>query len=156
MTWNLSSFDEIYPDVLTSVSKESILELPGKRKSRRNVRSTTVAGVASVAILVAAAGLVSQRIDVYGTDDALRLPSLSSISNVKTDRPPLTLLFGGRHSVKWDRERETTMLERAAAAMANSDPKANEANLVHSLLREELPADREHADDLSSLGIRLT
>jgi hypothetical protein len=110
--------------------------------------------MATVAI-VAAIGFTSLRVDVCGSDDELRLSSAASISNVHEDRLPLTLLFGAKHELKWDAAKEREMLTKAADALAVSTGKDNEANMIHAVLREKLPSNREETLDLASLGIEL-
>ena len=153
--WNLVAFDELSPEVLESVGKAASIALAMPRRRRTPVRTTTNLGLMATAAFVAAISVTSLRLDVYGSDDALRLSSAVSISNVREDRPPLTLLFGAKHALKWDAATEQEMLTKAANALAGSTDKNNEANMIHAVLREKLPSNREEALDLASLGIKL-
>ncbi len=155
-SWNLLSFDEVMPNVLSFVDKEATVSLPCLRKRKRAApQSTSLVTGVGTAVLVAAITLTNLQVNVFGSDHELRLTSAVSISNIQDDPPPLKLLFGGSHEFKWDAKKEQEMLERAAAAVSASTDANNRVNLIHAVLRENLPKDREDADDLASLGIKL-
>jgi hypothetical protein len=109
--------------------------------------------VSTVALVAISFTTVQMRIS--GSDNELRISSVTSSTNIRSERPPLALLFGINHPLKWDAAKEEEMLTKAAAAVAASDGSRNAANLIHSVLREDLPRDRKGADDLGSLGIKL-
>jgi hypothetical protein len=46
---------------------------------------------------------------------------------------------------EWDAAKESEMLDLAAAALSKSNEADNEANLIHAVLREDLPSSREEA-----------
>jgi hypothetical protein len=150
-SWNLSNFEDIAPNVLSFVNKDATVEMPSPRRRRHPVRTTAAVGLASTAVLIAAITLVSVQVHVSGSDDVLRLSSAVAISNVQTDRPPLTLLFGAKHSLKWDSGKEKDMLQRAALALLSQPSKQNEHNLIQSVLREDLPSDRSEAKEIELL-----
>jgi hypothetical protein len=155
-SWNLSTFEDLSPTVLSSVDKDATVRLSGMRRRPTGVSVTRRVSVASAAFFVAAISLASPlQVVVCGSDNALRLTSTESISNIQSDRPPLGLLFGAKHALKWDAAKEAEMLAKAAASIAASTDKNNEANFIHAVLSEELPSDRENAVDLASLGIKL-
>ncbi|HVN93269.1 MAG TPA: hypothetical protein VMT38_06220 [Terracidiphilus sp.] len=153
--WNLSSFEEVVPNVLSSVDKDSSAEVHTSQKRPLNTTKRFSMGLVGTVILVASISVASVQMRVSGNDSKLRISTIPSITNVQNDRPPLALLFDARHDLKWDATKEQEMLERAAAAVAITDRSQNAANVIHSALREGLPRDRKDADDLAKLGIKL-
>jgi hypothetical protein len=154
--WNLSHFEDLTPNVLSSVDKDASVEVRSARRRRITAPTTsTVASVVGSAVLVAAISLTTVQVNVCGSDEALRMSSIATVSNIRIDRPPLSLIFSASHSLKWDAAKEEEMLSRAAAAVDASNPADNQANLIHSVLREELPKSREDVIDLAALGIKL-
>lgn len=151
-TWNLSNFDEFTPKVWAP-KDPSVTAVPQRTRRRPldRSRSTVVGAAIASVVIVAAMAVATVRVDVSGSDDTLRLSAAPTSTNVQEDRPPLALLFGGKFANKWDAVKESEMLARAAAAVAASSDHQNEANLIHSVLREKLPAQRSEADDLASL-----
>jgi hypothetical protein len=154
-SWNLLYFDDVVPNVLSSVDKEASVVVPSMRRQRKPFSSTTIVGAVGSVVLVAAISLTSLQVNVCGSDDTLRLSSVVSISNIQNDRPPLALLFSASHPLKWDAAKQNEMLARAATAVAAANPGDNQANLIHAVLREDLPKSREDAIDLTALGIKL-
>ncbi len=156
-SWNLSNFEDLSPVVLSSVNKNSSLQLPRKYKRRHgSIPTASTVSAVGAAVLVAAIALTSLQVQVCGSDSELKLHTTTSISNISTNRPPLTLIFGAKpHPLKWDIAKETAMLERAARAITVSSNRENAANVVHAALREELPSDQKDAVDLALLGIKL-
>lgn len=152
--WNLLSFEEVVPTVLSSVDKESCAEVSVARGRSPKVMKTISMGLACTAALVAIS-LTSLQMRVSGSDSELRISSVASFSNIRNERPPLALLFGVSHHLKWDATKEAEMLAQAAAKVSGSDGSQNAANFIHSVLREDLPRDRRDADELASLGIKL-
>jgi hypothetical protein len=114
-----------------------------------------LSGVVGTAVLVAAISLTTLQVNVRGSDAVLRISSLATVTNIHGDRPPLTLIFSASHPLKWDTAKQDEMLARAATAVAASNPGNNQANLIHAVLREDLPKSREDAIDLAALGIKL-
>jgi hypothetical protein len=154
-SWNLLHFDEVVRPVLSPIDKDATAVIPSMRRKNRPLSATTLVGTVSAVVLVTTMSFTPVRVNVSGSDDALRISSYTSTSNFQNDQPPLALLFGGNHTLKWDAAKEQEMLARAAAAVACSSDRNNEANLIHSVLRENLPRDRDEADDLASMGIKL-
>jgi len=154
-SWNLLLFDEVVPNVLSSVGKESSVSAQCAPRRRKLRRSGVIAEAAGTIVFVAAMTLTSLQVQVSGSDDALRLSSVVSTSNIHIDRPPLALFFGAAHPLKWDAAKEDEMLSKAAAAVAAAGGTKNRENVIHAVLREGLPSDREEAADLSKLGMKL-
>jgi hypothetical protein len=157
-SWNLlDSFEQFTPNVLSSVGKDASAEVPSsmKRRAPRQMRSTAIGVAVGAVVLVAVIGVKPTQVTVSGSGDTLHITATASTSNAEVDRPPLSLLFGGRHPLKWTPDREKEMLAKAASALMASDGRDNEANMIHAVLREGLPRNRKEADDLDSLGIRL-
>lgn len=152
--WNLSSFEEVVPTVLSSVDKDSSTEVRILRKRSPKIMKTVSMGLVSTVSLVAIS-LTSLQMHVSGSDSELRISSVASFSNIREEGPPLALLFGASHDLKWDTAKEEHMLTRAAAAVSSSDGSQNAANLIHSVLREALPRDRKDTKELAALGIKL-
>ena len=152
--WNLSSFEEVVPTVLLSVDKDSSASVHVARKRSPKAKKTVSMGLVSTVALVAIS-ITSLQMRVSGSDRKLHISSVASSSNIRDVRPPLALLFGVSHDLKWDNAKEEAMLTKAAAAVSASDVRQNTANLIHSVLREDLPSDRKGADELVSLGIKL-
>jgi hypothetical protein len=153
--WNLSHFDDVVPNVLTSVDKQASVEVPSLRRRRRPLSTAPVVGTVGTIVFVAAMSLTSLQFNVCGSDHRLRLTSIVSTSNMQVDRPPLAILFAADHPLKWDAEKEQEMLAKAEASIAASSAGMNESNVIHAVLREQLPKSREEALDLSVLGIKL-
>jgi hypothetical protein len=153
--WNLSHLDDLTPNVLASVDKDATVEVLSPRRRRIIAPTTTLSGVVGTAVLVAAISLTTLQVNVCGSDEALRMSSVATVSNAHSDRPPLTLIFGAAHPLKWDAAKEAEMLARAAASLAKSKESDNEVNLIHAVLKEDLPSSREEATNLASLGIKL-
>ena len=152
--WNLSSFEEVFPTVLSSVEKDSSTEVRATLKRPFKTIKTVSLGLVGTVVL-SAISVTSLQMRVSGSDSELRISSVPSVSNIKFERPPLALLFDAKHPLKWDVAKEEEMLAKAATAVSSSDGSQNAANLVHSLLREDLPRDRRDADELAVLGIKL-
>jgi hypothetical protein len=153
-TWNLSSFEDLSARVLSSVDKNSStgIQLPKRvRGTARTARSASM----GAATLLAAIAVSSLHLSVSGSDLSLRLKVEPGIWSVAVDRPPLRLLFGGKHPLKWDAETERQMLERALAATGPASESESRMNAIYSVLEEDPPADREALPDLSSLGVKL-
>lgn len=152
--WNLSSFEEVVPSVLSSVEKDSITKVNVARKRSPTAMKTVSMGLVST-VAVVAISLTTVQMRVSGSDSELRISSVASVSNIRGERPPLALLFDAGHKLKWDAAKEEEMLAKATTAIAAADGSRNAANLIHSVLREDLPRDQKDADDLASLGIKL-
>jgi hypothetical protein len=152
--WNLSSFEEVVPTVLCPVDKDSSTEVGSLRNRTPRTMKTASMGLVSTVFLVAIS-LTSVQLNVSGSDNELRISSVASTSNVRSERPPLALLFSASHHLKWEAAKEEEMLTKAAATISASDANRNAANLIHSVLREDLPRERVDADDLEPMGIRL-
>jgi hypothetical protein len=152
--WNLSSFEDVAPTVLSFVDKDSGAEVQALRKRSPKTMKTVSMGLVSTVALVAMS-LTSLEMRVSGSDSELRISQIASLSNIQDERPPLALLFGVSHHLKWSAAKEKEMLARAAAAVSSSDSSQNAANLIHAVLRENLPRDQKDADELASIGIRL-
>jgi hypothetical protein len=155
-TWNLLSFDELSPQVLSSVDETSTASIPLRKKLRRAAKTAKMASLSSLgaAVLVSAIAVMPIRVQVTGSDESLRLTVNSGIWNVGEERPPLHLLFGDSHRTKWSDAEERDMLERALAATKTASAEDNRLNVINSALTEELPADRKDAVDLRALGIK--
>lgn len=151
--WNLSSFEDVAPPVLATIERESTVRVAAIRR-RGRMRPVTLAGLGTM-IIFAAMSAAPIRMTVCGSDTDLRVASADGMTNATVDRPPLELLFGARHPLKWDSAKEQSMLSKAATALSGGSDGQNEVNLIHAVLREQLPDDRRHADDLDSLGIKL-
>jgi hypothetical protein len=156
-TWNMFSFDELNPRVLTSVDKSSSASIPIRDRGRHRERTKSVR-IASIGAALLVMGITASplQVCVSGSDNALRIRVNHGISNSETERLPLYLLFGGKHSVKWDAQTEDEMLERALAA-TQSLPQSEDMNRVYavnSALHEGLPPGREGLIDLTSLGVK--
>ncbi len=149
--WNLSSFGDLEPQVWSrSEAKES--STGDSRRFVRRARQQALSSFgASVLLLALSNTLVHMNVSV--SDHSLRLVTDRVTSNVVEDRPPLHLLFGGRHPLKWDAAHEAAMLERAVAALASANDN-NRFNVVNAALTEALPSAREDAFELSSLGVK--
>jgi hypothetical protein len=106
------------------------------------------------ALLVAAISMTSLQSYVSGSDHMLRIRVDAGISNAADARPPLHLLFGGKHPLKWDAAKEREMLELAVAAIETTSEGDNRANAIYSALWEDPPAGRENLIELRSLGVK--
>jgi hypothetical protein len=153
--WNLSRFDDLTSNVLASVNKDATVEVLSSRRRRIIAPKTTLSGVVGTAVLVAAVSFTMLQVNVCGSDEQLRMSSVATVSNAHSDRPPLTLIFSASHPLKWDAGKEAEMLAKAAASLVKSKESDNEANMIHAVLKEDLPSSREEAIDLASLGIKL-
>jgi hypothetical protein len=153
--WNLSSFEDLNATVVSTTDEESkaAIELP--RRFRKKTAVTMTGTLGAVMLVAAIATTTVTHVNVSGSDPQLRVTASEAASNVVTDRPPLQLLFGGRHRLKWDKAQEKRMLEKAVAALESGGSDDNRMNLIAAVVTEDLPADREHALDLGALGIKL-
>jgi hypothetical protein len=107
-------------------------------------------------VVVAAMSVSPMQVSVLGSAAKLHIEAVASITNVETDRPPLELLYGAAHPLKWDKAKEQEMLEKAAGNLASERGDRTAENIVQSLLHEKLPADRDYSTDLATLGIKLS
>lgn len=156
-SWNLSHFNDLTPNVLSSVDKNASVAVSSMPRRRTTAPITTIAeAVVGTVVFVAAISLTSLQVNVCAAMTRYVCLPLATISNIHNDRPPLMLIFGANHALKWDAAKEEEMLTRAAASVAKSNDSDNEANLIHAVLRENLPSDRKEAVDLASLGIKLS
>ena len=155
--WNLSHFDDLTPNVLASVDKDATVEVLSSRRRRIVVPKTTatLASVVGTVVVVAAVSFTTLQVNVCGSDELLRMSSVATVSNAHSDKPPLALIFGAGYPLKWDSAKEEEMLAKAAASLAKSKERDNEANMIHAVLKEDLPSSREEAADLASLRIKL-
>jgi hypothetical protein len=153
-TWNLSSFDDLNAPVITSTDKTSHAQVPGPKRVKNVVRTATV-GSLGAAMLVAAVAVTSQYVSIRGSDEFLRFRTSAVASNIFGERPPLQILFGGKHALKWDATTEVEMLERALAAIDSSTNRNNRANAIHAALHEALPAEIKDSADLLDMGLKL-
>ena len=155
-TWNLSSFDELSPQVLSSVDETSTTSIPIRKKLRQAARAAKMASLSSLgaAVLVSAIAVIPVRVAVTGSDESLRITVNRGIWNVADERPPLHLLFRGSRHVRWHEAEEGDLLERALAATQAADAEDSRSNVIHSAITEELPTNRKDAVDLRTLGIK--
>ena|ERR1035438_6727870 len=153
-TWNLSIFEDLSARVLSSVDRNSSSGIQLPKRVRGTTRTARIASMGA-ATLLAAIAVSSQHLYVSGSDLSLRLKAEPGICNVVIERPPLRLLFGGKHPLKWDAETEREMLERALAATGPASELESRMNAIYSVLQEDPPADREALPDLSSLGVKI-
>jgi hypothetical protein len=154
-SWNLSTFEELLPEVLVPIEKESSATFKAPRKYKPQ-RFRTSGGRGRTLVVVAAMTLGVLTVNAQGSDTKLRFSSPDgAVSNVLVEKLPLALVFSGQHPLKWDDATEKDMLSKAAAAVARANKNANEANLIQASLTEKLPSTREEAFDLSKLGIKL-
>lgn len=153
--WNLSSFEDLSATVVSTTDEEAkaAIELPRRLRRKTAISATSTLG--AVMIVAAIAMTTVTHVNVSGSDSQLRIVASEAVSNVATDRPPLHLLFGGRHPLKWDKTKEKAMLEKAVAALQSGGSDDNRMNLVAAVVSEDLPVDREHAIDLGALNIKL-
>ena len=154
-TWNLSSFEEVVPTVVTDVDRGASVEIRAARKRRLRVATQALSVAVAGTVVLAAVSMAVVRMPVWGNDSELRVYSTASVSNTATERPPLGLLFAVDHPLKWDIASESEMLERAASSLSAHNRNTNAINLVNSVLREGLPGDADEAEDLAHLGIKL-
>ena len=153
-TWNLSTFDELSTQVVTSEMPAKNSRPPNKSFRGANAPRTARVSFLGAAILVAAITSTSQKVVVFGSGGSFQLTVHSGTWNLADERPPLHLLFGGRHVLKWDAQREQEMLEKALAASEPS-PVDDRRNAIQAALFEDLPSSHENTRDLGSLGVRL-
>ena len=154
--WNLSTFEDVIPEVRVPVVKENTVSAEPLRARRRMKYQGAMSATMGTVVVVAAMSLTALTVTAQGSDTELRLSaSNAALSNATLERPPLALLFGGQHPDKWDEATERAMLARAANALSRADKSQNEANLIHASLKEQLPASREDLVDLAKLGIKL-
>jgi hypothetical protein len=152
--WNLSSFEDVAPTVMASPDSETSATFRGVR-SRATARKVSLSALSTM-VVVAAISVSPMQVNVVGNDTKLHVEAIASMANFETDRPPLEVLFGADHPLKWDKAKEQAMLEKAAGNLTGERADRTAENIVQSLLREKLPADRDHSADLAGLGIKLS
>lgn len=154
--WNLSSFDDLSDQVLSSVDQSSTTGIQRKKSQRPNVKARKVAATSlGAAFLVCAIAVTPVVVQVSGTAHSTTIKVEKGIWNAAEGQPPLRLLYGAKHPLKWDASKEREMLERALVAIDSISTADNRARLIHAALTEELPADVDSAPDLTTLGIKL-
>ena len=100
-------------------------------------------------MLVAAATMTSLHLSVSASDGTLILKETTVLRNVVDNRPPLSLLFGGKHKSRWTDAKDAEMLEKALAnILGPPNDDENRFNTIHAALTEALPAHQEDAVDI--------
>ena len=153
--WNLSRFEDLSTAVLSSVDQGATASVPMPKRRWKDRNATMSLSLGSV-VMVAAIACTALYVNVSGSDGSLLVKTVDVSRNVADDRPPLHLLFGGKHEQKWDEDKETHMLERALVALgAPPNDVENRTNTIIAALTENLPSSRETAIDLDTMGLRL-
>ena len=152
--WNLSSFEEIAPSVITHVESTTGEHKTSHKRTQRRIAAPLFTAVGT-AVVVAAMNIAPVKMMVMANDVQSSASSCASESNIVRERPPLEVVFSADHSLKWNSATEDTMLEKAATALSGWDRSKNTSNFVQSGLREQIATDENDAIDLDALGIRL-
>lgn len=150
--WILSSFDEPSATILTSTdegSSSTATAAPLSLKRKPRAKSAPVVASLGAILLVAAATMSPLHMSVSASDGTLVLKEASVVRNVMDDRPPLSLLFGGKHESRWTDAKDAEMLEKALAnILGPPNDEDSRFNTIQAALTEALPAHREDAVDI--------
>jgi hypothetical protein len=107
--WNLSEAEDLVERVVAPLPRESQFgrrRVPVRAKHPLFVKLQLFAGVASLAITISAAGIVSK--------DSVRLPSWEAVvsRSAPNIRGPLESIFEGRFNPQWREDDEASLLRQ--------------------------------------------
>ena len=140
-TWNFNSLDSLEEQVLVTGTAGQHKVEAGKHAGNRRNRSM-VSSPLQMVLSVAALAAVTMSLSLSSNSSRVRLsaPTSTIAANVRTERPPLDLLFGGRFTSDWTQELEKQLLN-SAAEKAFGTPDEDRQNLIHTAQQESLSDD---------------